>query len=172
MERYIQQLIEDFREAARHVPEPSDFLDQEDPTNPAELEDIAQVERYLFGTPQKLSEILRIEKIVLPPLEKLTLAQAGLLSEEMTTLLGAYHFVPVFPENLPGDIRYRVLRDNWESEQVYVGAGDSYIEFCQYEPKECPFPSKYCSCLKFDGEEDDDSDWPDEGLMEDSDLPF
>lgn len=166
MERYIEQLIEDFREAAKQTPEPSELWDDVDMDNPGEVEDIAYVERFVYGTPQMLSEIVGIAKIQLPPVGRLSSVQTAKLLDEMLVLLYAYHFVPIFPDDLPSRLKYRVLRANWDSEQVYVGGGESEIEFCDLEPDECPYPHKFCTCRKVDAEiwlenllSDDDDDW-------------
>ncbi len=171
MDRYLQQLIEDLRAAAENVPGPGELWSGVDMNNPAEVEDMAYVEQYLEGTPQKLAEIVGLEKIAFPLPEKLSEAQSILLYTEMTRLLEAYHFVPDFPQDLPEPIRYRVLRAHWDSDQVFIGAGEIHMEFCTYEPDDCPFPRKYCDCLRIEKEEEDMIDRPNEDLDEDA-LPF
>lgn len=169
MDRYVQQLIEDLRAAAEHVPAPGEIWSGVDMNNPAELEDIAYVEQYLNGDPQKLSKIVGVEQMVFPPPEKLAETQIALLCTEMIRLLEAYHFVPDFPSGLPESIKYRLLRERWESEQVFVGAGEVHMEFCHYEPDECPFPHTYCDCLKVEEEQPPKMDRDSEN---DDELPF
>lgn len=143
------------REAARNVPEPGQPWDSVDMNNPAEIEDIAHVERFVYGSQKKLSEIVGIDKVQFPPVERIPDAKLEVLYNEMTDLLAAYHFVPDFPEGLPIYLKYRILHDHWDSEQTYVGAGETHLEFCNYYPQECPFPQEYCTCLKFEKEDQD-----------------
>lgn len=149
MEQYILQLVEDFREAAKKAPGQDELLDIAGIDLPDELKDFADVELYLNGPRQKLSVILGIEKAALPPPEKLSDSQTIFLCDEMIRLLNAYHFFADFPRGLPVAIKYRLLLEKWESEQVLIGTGESHLEFCHYEPEECPFPGEYCECKGF-----------------------
>ena len=171
MDRYIQQLIEDLRMAATQVPEPGEFWEGVDMENPAEVEDMAYVKRHFEDTPRKLSEIVGIEKIVFPPPKSLTKMQSTILSLEMTRLLKAYHFVPEFPQGLPGPEKYKVLRDHWESEQIFIDAGETDLEFCDCDTASCPFPMEFCDCLKAE-EEENDAIPPHDESQGDDELPF
>lgn len=168
MEEYLLQLIEDLRAAAGNVPQPGELWSGVDMNNPAEVEDIAYVE-YLQGKPQPLFKIVGIEKVVFPPMEKLTEAQTIILYREMELLLKAYHFAPFFPEGLPEIHKYHLLLAHWESDQIFVSAGTCTIEFCNYEGLECPFPEEYCGCQKFEEEE---SDEPFTEKGSEGELPF
>ncbi len=175
MEKYLEQLIEDIREATKEAPVPGELWSSVNMDDPGEVEDMAYVEQFFYGTPQKLSAIVGIEKIQLPPLEKLkTLPGSQILARlvmEMGVLLKAYHFVPDFPEGLPIEVKYELLREIWDSEEVYVGAGEVHIEFCNYYPDACPFPQEYCECRKLAEEEDGFlDDEPEE--RDDGSLPF
>ncbi|WP_114749008.1 hypothetical protein [Pleomorphovibrio marinus] len=165
MEEYIQQLIEDFRESAKKVPAPGPFWENhKDETSESGLEDLAFVNQYVNGMPQKLSVIFGIDKVVLPPLEKLKSYQAACLYNEMLKLWHSYNFFPDFPKKLPPHLRYKFLRDYWESEQILVDKGEIHVEFCQYEPDLCPFPCKYCDCKDFDTYEGKlDENWENDG---------
>lgn len=169
MERYIQQLIEDLHEAATKVPEPGPLWDDVDMENPAEVEDIAFVEEYLNGKREKLSVIVGIETVQLPPVERLTDSQAALLYHKLQALLLAYNFVPSFPSGLPEGLCYKLLREHWDDEQVFIGGGETYIEFCEYVIEECPFPEEFCDCRRVEQEFEEPSN--SENLDPD-DLPF
>jgi hypothetical protein len=150
MEKYIQQLIEDFRESSKKITSPRTIWgNHKEGTSEGGLEDLAFVNQYINGIPQKLSDIFGIEKINLPPLEKLDRGQASLLYTEMLKLWNSYNFYPDFPKKLPPYLRYKFLRDYWDSEQIKVEKGEIHVEFCQYEPDYCPFPCKYCDCKDF-----------------------
>lgn len=148
MERYIQQLAEDFREASKNVSTTDDVQKKFNIEIPEELEMFAYAELYLRVPAQKLSTILGIEKVVLPPPEKLSPKQTAFLCDEMIRLLKAYYFYPVFPKGLPVEIKYRLFYEHWDRDHVFTGEGNIHIEFCDYEPSRCPFPEKFCGCKK------------------------
>lgn len=150
MERYIEQLIEDIRHSANSIPPPGELWKDVDMDNPNETEDISFAEQFINGEPQQLSLILGICKEQLPPPNQLRDAQVTLLLNEMVQLLQKFHFVPEFPEKAPDNLRYKVLRDHWDEEQVLVGGGQVHIEFCDYDETQCPFPG-YCNMCKETG---------------------
>lgn len=152
MDRYVQQLIEDMKLAALKVPAPGDLWAPVDMNNAAEVDDIAFAERYLHGTPQPLEEIVGVAHIALPPAEKLNRQQALQLSNALIQLLEAFHFYPDFPEGLPTTLKYQLLRDEWIKPHVFVGAGESHIEFCYDYLGNCPFPEEFCECMKLERE--------------------
>lgn len=153
MDKYLSQLAEDMRESAKHVPDPQTLIDQADLNLPEEFEMFTDVEMYLHGPQQTLSEITGIDTMVLPPVERLTDPQIIFLLDEMKRLLKAYCFYPDFPEGLAVEIKYRLLRDKWESKHVLMATGQTGIGFCTYCPEDCPLPDEYCHCREFWGEE-------------------
>ncbi len=172
MEKYLQQLVEDLREAARNVPEPDPLWTFSDADDPEELEEFADIERYLHGPQEKLSAIVGIETIQLPPAERLTDDQLARLYEELKALLLAYHFVPDFPEGLPERLCYTLLRAHWDDEHVYVGSGEIHLDYCVYAIDECVFPPEFCECRRLNEEMGDDGGmegWEPKG---DDELPF
>ena len=144
---YVEQLKEDIREAAQ-----KNSIENEDDiqTSGSDFEQhIKEVENYVHGPTAPLSRILGICTIQLPPPEKLSNAQQAAIYKEMELLLNAFNFCPDFPEKLPGHFKYQLMRSRWDNEQVRMNSGQSHLEFCDYEPKECPFPSRYCRCKNF-----------------------
>lgn len=152
MDRYLNQLAEDFRDSASEVPTSDEMRQRFNIEIPKEFEMFAYAELYLRLPAQKLSAILGIEKAVLPPPERLTRKQTAYLYGEIIQLLRAYHFHPVFPMNLPIHIRYQVLYSHWNQKHVFMGEGTVHIEFCDYEQIRCPFPKTFCECRKFSEE--------------------
>jgi hypothetical protein len=141
---YVKQLAEDLRLATANSSRKQNEL-------PLSSEDslakhFEEVENYLTGDQVPLSEILGISTAQLPPPDKLNEQQQILLYNEMENLMNANNFYPDFPENIPTSIKYTVMRDHWDNEHVDMPSGSSHIEFCNYEPAECPFPEKYCTC--------------------------
>ena len=171
MEKYIKQLINDFKAVSWNLKEPSNLWDSADldNENENEVEDLSYIEEFVYGEEKKISEITGIETIQLPPVEKLSEEQASLLAWEMYKLLNFFHFYPLFPAILPGKIRYRVLREKWESKQVPVSFGRVHLEFCDYDEKNCPFPGYCTTCKKIRKEVENspkaDDHFPIEGLL-------
>lgn len=161
MNRYIEQLIEDFRKAAISAPHLSD--NDEGISDEEALENhFDDVERYVMGEHDApLSSIIGIPSGMLPKPEKLSPALQKKLVTEMIAMLNAWNFYPDFPENLPDEMKYRALLDVWDDEQTYMRSGQMYIEFCDYNPDNCPFPG-YCeACDEFANEGDPQIDNPD-----------
>lgn len=143
MDNYIKQLIEQFHESADKVPSPTERCKDFDLSDDGEVEYFQYVEQFMYGTPHPLSEILGIEKINLPEDTRLNDKQVKILANETEALWHAYHFHPEFPEDLPARLRYSKMRECWDKEQVYVGAGYVHIEFCNFDEEDCPFQG-YC----------------------------
>ena len=149
MDRYFEQLAEDFREASEQVPTMDEVRKRFNIEIPEDLEMFAYCEIYLRTPSQKLSTILGIEKTNLPPPERLSPKQCAFLSDEMIRLLNAYHFYTDFPDGLPVEATYRLLYEEWDHPHVFTGEGTMHIEFCDYEPARCPFPKEFCRCREF-----------------------
>jgi hypothetical protein len=146
MELYMMQLSEDLRMATKKAVtgagrELATMSDDD------ELErHLLDVERYIHGESEPLSEILGFEQAQFPPPDRLTITQQDALFADMNALLHAFNFCAEFPLDLPGHLKYAVLRENWDMKCVYVSSGCSHLEFCNYEPNECPFPKEHCTC--------------------------
>ena len=146
MERYINQLVEDIRKAAKQKRPPKMQLDPE-------LEVVRGAEEYLYGTPYKLSSLLGLNKNAFPPVEKSNTEQLKKLVIEIENLWAEFNFYADFPDGLPADYRYKLLLGKWDTEVQYVSIGNIHMEFCDYDTENCPFPKKYCTCLDFDDDE-------------------
>ena len=149
IDTYIIQLTEQMRTSAKNLPDPNVMSEFDEKTLPEELKEFADVERYLHGTAKPIAVITGIDAGAIPPAEKLTEEQATFLYQEMNRLLNAYCFYADFPEGLPADIKYRLLREKWTEKAVYTGSGMTHFEFCEYEPENCPFPEGFCGCTEF-----------------------
>lgn len=167
LDNYVIQLAEQLRSSAQDLPDPNAVSEFDEESLPEELKMFADVERFLHGKAKKLSFIVGIKQESFPPVNRLNEHQITLLYDEMKRLLAAYCFYPDFPEGLPTEEKYKVLRDEWNMELVYTGEGESHLEFCSYEPDECPFPEKYCWCRDIEVEDMDTFD-----DMDEDDLPF
>lgn len=140
---YLDQLIKDIREAAKDAPEDKtqdEALSEEESFR----KHIESVEEYIYGDPVKISTVTGIEKKSLPRPGQLNDKQKAKLAAELESLLNHYHFFPDFPQNYPDHLKYKFLRDTWDDKHQYITSGESHIEFCEYDPDNCPFPG-YCN---------------------------
>jgi hypothetical protein len=170
MKLYISQLIEDLGEAKNNIPERGDIWDVVDMDNKGEVEDFSHIEQYLNGPQVPLSQTVGIDLIQLPPLEKIESYGYDLVEKvyfAIIDLLEAFHYDPVFPDNLPVSLRYKTLRENWDTPVPIMTEGVLGLEFCNYEVSSCPFGEEYCDCKYFaqendqaEKEEDNDEELP------------
>lgn len=145
MDKYIEQLIDDIKQARQKVQPPHPlWLDSEaDPYDVGELEDISYVEQFVYGKEVPVSEITGIDAKLLPPTERLSPNQRALLAEELEALLHHYHLHPEFPNLYPSYLKYPFLLKVWSQNQVPLSYGENHIEFCDYNVANCPFEG-YC----------------------------
>lgn len=141
----LHQLIACIREARTDIIPPNIQLwESVDMKNEAEVEDIAYVEEFIYGTPEPISAITGIETDWLPLDETLTHKDKVVLVNELEALLAHYNFYPDFPEGYPDDKKYSHLRNIWDDEHVLVSFGASHIEMCEFDVNTCPFVG-YCN---------------------------
>lgn len=157
MNRYIEQLIEDLRKAAENAPHLNE-IETNLTTDEEFARHIEDVERYLHGEQEKLSEIIGVPLKMLPSADKLNKHQLRILTQELIKLLNDWNFYPDFPDNLPDDMKYKALLDVWESDQVYMSSGETHLEFCDYDPENCPFPGYCKSCENRNDELEESAD--------------
>lgn len=154
MQRYLEQLIDDIHKATWGMKPPHEIWKESeaDPDDELELEDMAYVEKYVYGDKLPISTITGISQEQLPSLEKLKQEQQELLATELEKLLQYFHFYLDFPENYPEYLKYPFIRNFWSDEQVSLSFGENHIEFCDYDELNCPFPG-YCTTCKEVAEE-------------------
>lgn len=148
MTNYLNHLITDMRQAAKNLPaKPFMELSEDE-------ECLRGVMEYETVEPKPMQEWLRIDKTNFPPADKLTNKQLKLMVDEILKLWAAYNFEATLPDNLPPEIAYTTLINYFEKPVVWVSEGIIGIEFCDYDPENCPFPTEFCMCKHFN---DDDS---------------
>jgi hypothetical protein len=146
MKRYIEQLIEDLRNAAIQAPE--DPFDDPDLDQDEALElELEESERFVSGPTERLSDIVGIPQKHLPAPGKLTDKQKQKIVPELIDLLHAYNFYPEYPDGVPLHLVYNAIYGIWEDDYVPMRFGQSHIEFCDYDEENCPFPG-YCNLCK------------------------
>lgn len=176
MDNYLKQLIDDLHEATWKIKPPHDLWSTADPDDEVELEDMSFAEQYIYGKEEKISKITGIETFMLPPPEKLSEEQQGLLAEELEKLLSYFHFHLVFPDDYPSHFRYPFILNFWNEEHVALSFGNINIEFCTFDEENCPFPG-YCKTCKEVAEQmkfDEEQEKRNKLLPpnDDSELPF
>ncbi len=144
--RYVHQLIEDLEAAKSRVPEVPKCLYEEP------VEGLWHIAEWENAPGKPLSEWFGISKDVFPPVSQLAPDEIKKLAFAMSNLWVTFSFIPVLPINLPAEHVYQVLYDNWDREAQYLSDSRTWLEFCDYDPTNCPFPIEYCElreeCLK------------------------
>ena len=151
MQKYVNQLIGDLREAKKRPRPPKMSL-------PPELEFVRGAEEYLHGERYKMSQLFGLEKIQFPPKDKLTDEEMQALVDEIVALWLSFNFQPDFPEGLPLEYQYKILVDELDKETSHTTQGNLHIGFCTYDPDSCPFPGDFCTCKDFEDDEIEDMD--------------
>ena len=142
MHRYIEQLIEDMKDIIDSVEKKDSVIDHDAANH------FDDVEKFIDGPFYPLGEILGMEKVALPPIEKLNREQIHEIYPVLLDLLEAYNFIPEFPRNVDIALKYHLIREKWDEEFVHIESGVSHIEFCNYDSENCPF-GKQCDCDVF-----------------------
>lgn len=152
MKHYLNHLIEDMQQAATNLPaKPYLELSEDD-------ECLRGVIEYESIEPKPMQEWFGIDKANFPPAEKLSNYELRLLVKEIIKLWHAYNFDPVLPKNLPARIAYQTLVNYFDKPVTWVSEGIIGVEFCEYDPENCPFPAEYCMCKDFENDINSDAD--------------
>jgi len=126
--------------AAKNLP-PKPYFDL-----PDELLGLEGVIEWENCERKPVQEWTGITKKMFPPSDRLNEDQLQIMVKEILKLWNAYNFHPTLPENLPPKFAYDILVDHFDKTIEWVSEGIIGIEFCSYEPENCPFPSEYCMC--------------------------
>ena len=144
MERYFEQLLEDIRESIEEFK-----LTDEGKTY--ELwEFLSEEEEEMTAPIRNVQDWTGISQEILPPSELLTKEQLHLLLKELMKLLDACncHFVLQF--DVPEDLQYETIRNNFDQEVKIKTFHMSFFEFCKpgIPHKSCSLKD-YCHCSFF-----------------------
>jgi hypothetical protein len=154
MQRYIEQLIDDIRNAAKGAP----VHPYDDPALEGEdmfMMEMEESEKIAEGPFEQLSDVLGIPLQALPKADQLSVEQMQLLNTELEKLMIAYNYYPDYPENAPAIMLYNALRSIWNSEVFRVRFGSFHIDFCEGDEEACAFPGFCKSCSDDDLLEED-----------------
>ena len=149
LSRYIEQLISDIHGSMRSA---GNKIEADSPVDDEESfrKHIEAVEEYLYGEWKKISSISGIDRKSLPEPGQLDQNQQASLAVALEELLHHYHFFPDFPDAFPDHMKYSFLRNIWDDKHPYLTSGESHIEFCNYDPENCPFPDHCKACEEFE----------------------
>jgi hypothetical protein len=162
MQRYIDQLIEDLLD--KHKPETPPELDifKDKDDIEAHFED---AEKYLSGHyDQRIGDLLELIPEQFPPADRLTTAQMRQISKAYSALLFSWHICAEMPEGLPAEMAYNLWVSTLGMDTFLPEDGFVTLEFCQYEPSDCPF-EQWCLCndalrKELSKDEPDSEDFP------------
>ncbi len=84
-----------------------------------------------------------------PPAERLTDEELEALVFAMRRLWAAFNFTAVLPDHVPARVVYPILLERMGEGAMVMSYGHIGVEFCNYEPSECPFGLEWCSCKEF-----------------------
>lgn len=172
MKRYIEQLISDLKAAERFVPVQKK---QEDMTENEFMEELYEIDRIIDEEPEEpMYKIFGIDPKCFPPVEKLTVEQAQLLSGKILELWAAFNMDAVYPVDFPLEKLYPLLVKKFKEPFLYFPMGQTGVEFCDYEPENCPFGEEYCDCKEIAAEIEKDEAKFEEKMknLKDGELPF
>lgn len=138
MQNYINQLIEEMREAAKQAPAQKTLDDAKTPEEFEEFMEFGHTGRNMEEKTKTLAQLFGIPSSHLPPAENLSQSQIKTLIDEIEKLWTAYHLFPEVPEKAPDELHYNALKNEWDEEMVYVPYG-WHMDFCDGNCEECQF---------------------------------
>jgi len=140
--RYVEQLLEDIRSSERMAEKRLQNLKKVDDL---ESDYFCYDEIDTFGV--KLSNLFELDKIFFPERKILDEDQQKDIVEALTSLWKAYGLNPVFPKNVPVEVKYCQFRDHLDHVTTPVPGKTMDVELCDYLPEYCPFIS-WCPLAK------------------------
>ena len=152
MQNYVNQLLTDMAAAQKNLPTEVDYALLY-PDHPAVAYGLTHIAEYEMSPRHSMDDLLGIKAEQLPPDDKLSDEQVVQLNDGIVALWEAFNISPDLPNEVPPRLIYEALKNYWATKTVqYVSEGRIHIEFCDYEPDECPWGSDYCSCKEFANE--------------------
>jgi hypothetical protein len=142
MQSYVDYLLEDIQNAEGNVEEsPNPLSCNDDP-----LDHFMEIERMVIEDPlNTFGEICGLTIEQFPPFEKLSIQQVKKIVKAFYKLLHSWNLDVIIPKKFPQAERYNLLIPLLDRKTHILKKGIGYIEFCEYEPKYCPFGS-WCDC--------------------------
>ena len=149
LSRYVQQLLEDIRNAVHNAPEPSD------PNDPADIAaHFDAIDRYTspeheHGT---LKDVIGLSADQFPPKEKLTDEEMKAILRELARTLRHFNYEMAIPKEIPLHFKYDLIQGIFDYEAPISAFSMMTMDFCAGWPDDCEL-KQYCSCRRFEDEE-------------------
>ena len=150
MQQYITQLIQDLSAAKGKHPTTPDYKllhpnhPAADPEYEGELDHLIEWE---MGSSYTMSDLFGIDGHVFPSAEQLSEEQQKDIIDAILDLWLSFNIAADFPAVVPVTTLYNVLVNRWKAKPVnYMSVGTLHLEFCHYDPTECPWGMEYCQC--------------------------
>lgn len=151
MERYIQQLLTDIKRAQENIPDPWwYFIDVDEDEEDAFLHG---PDESLYAPSKNLEELTGLEKIQLPPDDRMNDAQVHRLLGALKEMLSAFNCHVVFQRaGVPERVQYRIIRSRFRQEVPQLRNTDNFFSFCDpsQNRSDCEL-GEYCECNFLDG---------------------
>jgi hypothetical protein len=158
MKKYLNVLLTDLAEAKNN--RPTIRASTKDEMLPLELDYFFEENRADTSekdetkTPKEppksgnIREIMGLQVEQFPSAEYWSEEEATQLVTALNDLLEHYNLFADYPSNLPPHLAYTTLVGALEKYAPILPYGEWHLEFCHYDPAECPFGEAYCSCLE------------------------
>jgi hypothetical protein len=153
MKKYLHTLLADLEEAKNNRPairprKKDEILPFEfESFHEDDLDDIKP--EPIPETPSRkgnIREKMGLTQEQFPPADYWTDEEAAQLEKALNDLFQHYNLAADYPKNLPPKMAYSTLVGALEKHAPIMPYGEWHLEFCNYEPSECPFGDTYCSC--------------------------
>ncbi len=156
MKKYLHALLADLVEAKNNRPPVRQM--QDDEFTPFELEEFmessledsadscAENIDKAASTSRNIREIMGLEREQFPPADYWSEEEATQLVKAINDLLKHYNLSADYPQTLPPHMAYTTLVGALEKYAPIMPFGEWHLEFCDYNPEECPFGEAYCTC--------------------------
>ncbi len=139
MQRYIDQLIEDLRNARQNVPKAPDFGE-----NNENFE--AAMDAILHAPEKPPKQNFGVSYEELPPPERLSHTQMETLVKEIILTIEAFGmFVEFHSPNVPIELKYKLLRKTFAKKMPYMPGW--HFDFCSGNCPDCEL-SAFCDSWK------------------------
>ena len=148
IQSYVNYLLEDIKQAEGNV----DELNFERKTEADIMEHIMEMERLVLEEPlNTIGEICGLTTEQFPPVEQLSKMQVKKIVKAFHQLIRTWNIDVVIPKKYPAEGRYKMMIPLLDRKTHILKNGITHIEFCEYEPEECPFGT-YCDCKELFGD--------------------
>ena len=141
MQRYVEQLIEDIEQAAKHPPA-KPFIEP-----PPHIADDPVISELALTPFKSIEEWAGIKQAAFPGIFKFTDHQIKLLNSAIFKLLDSLNIELVDrPKDLPDEILYDILTEYWDDQVQYLPSSGFDWELCTGDPDTCPY-GDFCDCM-------------------------